>query len=81
MYLESKFALVSKTVSVTHFNRGSVLIDIKNFPIKWDSLNKRSKIINPSSNLWVDTKPLYINNLEKRVTIGQHKNIINYCCK
>jgi hypothetical protein len=51
MYLDSQNALVSKTVSVTDYSRGSVLIDTKNVIIKWDSFNKRSKIINPSSNI------------------------------
>jgi hypothetical protein len=51
MYLDSQNALVSKTVSVTDYSRGSVLIDTKNVIIKWDSFNKRSKIINPSSKL------------------------------
>ena len=35
MYLDSKNALVSKTVSVTEYCRGSVLIDTKNVIIKW----------------------------------------------
>jgi hypothetical protein len=51
MYLDSQNALVSKTVSVTDYSRGSVLIDTKIVNKKWDSFNKRSKIINPSSNL------------------------------
>lgn len=50
MYLDSQNALVSKLFQLLIIVE-DLLIDTKNVIIKWDSFNKRSKIINPSSNI------------------------------
>lgn len=46
--------------------------------INHDSVKKREKIYNPKTNLWVDTRPLYIDNLSRSISVYIPKEIIKY---
>lgn len=80
MYKESKFTVADKTSSYIDYNRGSVTIMTKKVFIDWNSYKKREKIYNPKTNLWTDTRPLYIDNLTRSITIykAPQKNIIKF---
>jgi len=78
MYLKSKSVQGEKITSNTNYSRGSVTIQTKNITIDWNSFKKREKLFNSKYNLWIDTKPIYIDNLTKSIKLYQPFNIINY---
>lgn len=63
MYLHSKSMQEEKISSITNYSKGSVTIKPSKITINWNSYKKRDKIYNPETNLWIDTRPLYINTL------------------
>nr|QWO71369.1 DNA polymerase [Termitomyces sp. T123] len=66
MYLKSQSVQGKKTSSNISYNKGSVLLQTKEITIDWNSFKKREKIF--ESNLWLDTRPLYIDTLTKSIT-------------
>jgi DNA polymerase type B, organellar and viral len=77
MYFNSKSVVGVKTSSNTNYSKGSVTIQTNNITIDWNSFKKREKVYN-SKNLWVNTKPLYIDNLTRSITLFQPLNIVTY---
>ena len=78
MFYKSKSVQGAKTSSHIKYEQGSVLIQSKKINIDWNSFIKREKIFDKTSNLWVDTKPLYIDTLSKSITIYKPLNLIRY---
>jgi len=78
MYLESKNIKATKVYSNINVEKGYVLIESKKVELNWDSYKKRIKLYDSVSNLWVNTKPIYIDNLTKSLTLFESKNIIVY---
>jgi len=80
MYLNSQPIKGEKLSTIINYNKGSVLLQTKEININWDSFKKREKIFDSKNNLWVDTKPLYIDNLSKNITIYSfgNKDIIKF---
>lgn len=65
-----------KTFSKTHWEQGYVeIIDKEKIRISSDSFTKREKVFNLSKS-WIDTKPLFINYLDKYVVI--YKNMTTF---
>lgn len=84
----------TKRMAVTTYNKGSVIIDDKTITLNHNSYRKREKIY--KRNKWIDTKPLYINDIDidkdskdskskKRYSILKNqsfnKNILNFIIK
>ncbi len=78
MYYKSESVQGEKISSVISYDKGSVSIQSKNISISWDSFIKREKIFDSKSNLWVDTKPLYLDTLNKSITIYKPLKLIKY---
>ena len=78
MYLYSRSIKANKIYSKTNYSLGSVLIDNKEVIIDWNSYKKREKIYNTKTNLWINTRPLYIDNLSKSISLYVPKNIIKF---
>jgi len=78
MYLNSKSIEANRISGKINYALGSVLIDNKKIIIDWNSFKKRDKIFEPKTNLWVDTRPLYIDNLTKSITFYVPKDIIKF---
>ena len=80
MYLKSKNVSGIKTYTTTDYTKGYVSIDEKEITLSHDVYKKREKVFN-KENLWVNTKPLIINNVEKSIIIynkEEKKSIIIY---
>lgn len=80
MYLNSKSVQGEKSSTITNYSRGSVTIQTKNITIDWNSFKKREKLFD-SNNLWIDTKPIYIDNLSRSITLYRPLNIIKASSK
>lgn len=78
MYLKSKSIQGDKSSSIISYSKGSVTIKESKITINWNSYTKREKIYNPKTNLWIDTKPLYLNTLIKSISVYTPKNIIKF---
>lgn len=76
MYLNSQPIKADKLSSIVNYNKGSVLLQTKEITIDWDSFKKREKIFDSKYNLWVDTRPLYIDNLSRSISVYIPKDII-----
>lgn len=76
MYYKSKNVFGTKVSSVANLSQGSVLISKNKTKLDWNSYKKRKKIYDPITKLWIDTKPLYINNLDKNICLYIPLNII-----
>ncbi|KAF8805670.1 hypothetical protein BYT27DRAFT_7224747 [Phlegmacium glaucopus] len=51
---------------VINYSKGSVTIKANKINVNWNSYTKREKNYNLKTNLWTDTRPLYIDNLTKK---------------
>lgn len=69
MYLKSKSIQGDKTSSIINYSKGSVTIKESKVYINWNSYTKREKIYNSKTKLWTDTRPLYIDNLTKSISV------------
>lgn len=78
MYLKSQPIKGEKLSSNTNYNKGSVLLQTKKITIDWDSFKKREKIFDSKFNLWVDTRPLYIDTLSRSISVYIPKEIIKF---
>jgi DNA-dependent RNA polymerase auxiliary subunit epsilon len=78
MYLKSQSIKGDKLSSNINYNKGSVLLQTKEITIDWDSFKKREKIFDSKFNLWVDTRPLYIDNLSRSISNYIPKDIIKF---
>jgi hypothetical protein len=67
MYYNSNQIKAKKIDSVKSYKDGSVKILEKEVLLNYNAYTKREKVY--SNNLWVDTKPLSYNNIEKRITV------------
>ena len=67
MYLDSKSVTGIKTYGITSHSKGSVTIKSQKVVIDWNSYKKREKIY--IKDMWINTKPLYINTLTKAIVI------------
>nr|QWO71376.1 DNA polymerase [Calocybe gangraenosa] len=61
MYLSNKNITATKYNSIINFPKAYVLIEKKKVTLNYNSYTKRNKIFNKEG-LWIDTKPLNINN-------------------
>jgi DNA polymerase type B, organellar and viral len=77
MYLKALPIKGEKLSSYTNYFKGSVLLQKKEITIDWNSFKKREKIFDSRLNLWVDTRPLYIDNLSRNISVYIPKYIIN----
>src|ERR1700678_1508466 len=68
MYLKSHSITGEKLSADINYSKSSVLLQTKEITINWDSLKKREKIFDSKSNLWIDTRPLYIDNLSRSIS-------------
>lgn len=68
MYYLNKNIYAIKTTTETDLSNGSVLIKDKNILISHDVYKKREKLFNDVG-LWVNTKPLLYNNIQKSLVI------------
>lgn len=67
-----------KTQSKMYWDLGYVSIENKNnIKINSNSYTKRYKLFN-SDKRWVDTKPIFINNIDKDLVVYQYKNLVVY---
>ena len=66
MYLNSENVFANKKSSVTDLSKGSVIITERKIKIQYNTYLKRTKIYNKFGK-WVDTKPLYYNNIIKDI--------------
>lgn len=66
MYYESKNIYATKTTAITNLSKGSVIIEDKKILLQHDVYLKRNKVYNKEG-LWIDTKPLLYNNVEKNI--------------
>lgn len=78
MYFKSQSVQGEKTSTNISYNEGSVSFQTKEITINWDSFKKREKIFDSKNNLWIDTRPLYIDTLTKSITIYRPLNLIKY---
>jgi hypothetical protein len=78
MYLNSKSIQGDKTSSIINYSNGSVTINVSKINVNWNSYTKRDKIYDTKTNLWTDTRPIYINNLSKSISVYVPKNIIKF---
>ena len=79
MYYKSKYIEGYKNYTNINYIYGFVTIEKKKVCIDWNSFTKRTKSYN--DNLWVDTFPIYIDNLTKDIDVYKPKNIILYTHK
>ena len=77
MYFNSKSVVGVKTSSNINYSKGYVTIQTNNITIDWNSFKKREKVYD-SKNMWVDTKPLYIDNLTRSITLYKPLNLVKY---
>lgn len=68
MYFDYKDVYGLKKSTITQLSKGSVTIENTKLLIQHNVYTKRKKVYD-SKNLWVDTKPLYIDNLTKSITL------------
>nr|YP_010697791.1 DNA polymerase [Porodaedalea chrysoloma]WCF76752.1 DNA polymerase [Porodaedalea chrysoloma] len=66
MYFSFKNILSIKPNTIKNLSKGSVIISEKEILLQYDSFTKREKLYSESK-LWVNTKPLYYNNIEKSI--------------
>ncbi|KAI5980362.1 mitochondrion dnapol [Pisolithus orientalis] len=66
MYFLSKNVYGNKISSITDLSKGSVVIEDKKILLQHDAYLKRKKYYNENG-LWIDTKPLVFNNIEKGI--------------
>jgi hypothetical protein len=78
MYFNSQSVQGEKTSTNICYNKGSVSFQTKEININWDSFKKREKVFDSKNNLWIDTRPLYIDTLTKSITIYTPLNLIKY---
>lgn len=78
MYQNCKSIQGEKISGSINYFKGSVIIENKKVNIDWNSYTKREKIYNPETNLWIETRPLYIDTLTRSITIWKPKEIIIY---
>jgi len=68
MYFNSKPVQGEKLTTKTNYSKGSVTIQKENITIDWNVYKKRTKVYD-YKNIWVDTKPLYIDNITKSISL------------
>lgn len=78
MYLYSQSIEANRISGKINYSLGSVMIDNKKIIIDWNSYIKREKIYDSKTNLWIDTRALYYDNLTRSITIYVQKYIIKY---
>jgi len=78
MYLKKQSIIGEKLSSYINHTKGYVLLQTKEITIDWDSFKKREKIFDSKLNLWIDTRPLYIDNLSRSISIYIPKDIIKF---
>lgn len=78
MYLKKQSIIGDKLSSYINYSKGFVLLQTKEITIDWDSFKKREKIFDSKFNLWVDTRPLYIDNLSRSISNYIPKDIIKF---
>ena len=66
MYYKSEDITATKTTSNINLSKGSVLIEDTKILLQHDAYTKRLKCYNDKG-LWVNTKPLTYNNVEKNI--------------
>jgi len=70
MYFNSKPVQGEKLTTKTNYSKGSVTILKENITIDWNVYkNKKEQKVYEYKNIWVDTKPLYIDNLTKSISL------------
>ena len=82
MYLKSQSVKGNKVYTKKDLSKGSVSIfNDSEVNVNWNSYTKRSKIY--GNGLWIDTKPLVVNTIDKSITIWEPKplEIVNYINK
>lgn len=67
MYFNNQNIKAIKSNTKTNYKEGYVNIDTKEITLKYDVYTKREKIF--KDNLWIDTKPLYINTIDLSLVI------------
>ena len=85
LYYNKTSILTKKLTSESSPGKGFVKLKKVDVILNWNSFTKREKIYNSHNNLWVDTKPLYLDNLTHSIIIHTPKPLIiynpNYLCK
>jgi hypothetical protein len=78
LYLQLDSIKADKISSIIDYTKGSVTIKTEPITINWNSYTKRTKVFDPKTNLWTDTRPLYIDNLTKSIVVYTPKYIIKF---
>jgi len=78
MYLNSKSIQEEKTSSSLSHYKGSESIKVSKININWYCYTKRTQNYKSNTNLWSNTRPIYIENVSKSLTVYKQKNIIKY---
>ena len=68
MYYSNKNVYANKTSAITNLTKGSVIIQEKKILVQSDGYLKREKLYNVKG-LWVETKPLTYNNLNRSIVL------------
>ena len=63
-----------KRLSKIYWDLGYVNIEDKNITVASDSFTKRIKVYN--NNMWTNTKPIIINEIDKSLTLYYHRSLI-----
>jgi hypothetical protein len=78
MYLKKQSIIGERLSSYINYTKGYVLLQTKEIIIDWDSFKKREKNFDSEVNLWLDTRPLYIDNLSRSISNYIPKDIIKF---